>query len=106
NCGPEDLKSLLCPLFATSEQQQTVFYQAFDSFLPLLSMQEEAPEGSPTSSVQRYSRNAPAGLTISKWPYFGAALILSALLIAIAVWRSHNTAGTHGQTDVPGRSVP
>ncbi|MBC7930530.1 MAG: hypothetical protein H7Z38_08170 [Rubrivivax sp.] len=31
-CSPEDLKTLLCPIFATDKNQQALFYDAFDQF--------------------------------------------------------------------------
>ena len=31
-CGPHELKTLLCPIFATDEREQTRFYEQFDQF--------------------------------------------------------------------------
>jgi CHAT domain/TPR repeat len=36
DCEPDHLKTLLCPIFATSRDQQEQFYLAFDSWLDLL----------------------------------------------------------------------
>ncbi len=31
-CRPHELKTLLCPIFATDEREQTRFYEEFDEF--------------------------------------------------------------------------
>jgi len=36
DCSPEDLKTLLCPLFATSADQQEKFYKIFDDYFAIL----------------------------------------------------------------------
>ena len=53
-CSPEDLKLLLCPLFATNEKEQEAFYNAFDSFLPLLLPHTRMPETSEHPSFKRH----------------------------------------------------
>ncbi|HXG64025.1 MAG TPA: SUMF1/EgtB/PvdO family nonheme iron enzyme, partial [Blastocatellia bacterium] len=35
DCAPADLKTILCPIFATNNVQQEQFYHAFDSYFPL-----------------------------------------------------------------------
>src|SRR5262249_31494033 len=37
DCAPGDLKTLLCPIFATSKEQQELFYNAFDSYFAIFS---------------------------------------------------------------------
>src|ERR1700693_963801 len=89
-CSPEDLKSLICPLFAVNEKQQEAFYSAFDSFLPLLSLQAQEPADSDALSSRRHREGARAHLlTPPKWAYFLASTVLLSLLIGIAVWKSH-----------------
>jgi hypothetical protein len=42
-CSPEDLKTVLCPLFATSPTQQAIFYRVFDEVFPVLGASAPAP---------------------------------------------------------------
>lgn len=44
NCPPEDLKTLLCPLLATTESQQEQFYRDFDSYAGRIASELPAPE--------------------------------------------------------------
>jgi len=92
-CSPEDLRSLLCPLFATNERQQEVFYNAFDSFLPLLSVPSQPLEASETRT--RPSRPATGrhqGQSKSKKAFFiSSAIGVLAILIGMAIWKSHVT---------------
>src|SRR5215469_13732136 len=70
-CSPEDLKWILCPLFAVNEAQQEAFYSAFDSFLTLQSCQPQlagTPEVLPAQSGRPGSFPHQPGP--GKWPYF------------------------------------
>jgi hypothetical protein len=104
-CSPEDLKSLICPIFAVNEKQQEAFYSAFDSFLPLLSSQAQAPGSSEALPGQGHREAAPPPrLTPAKWAYFLAAIALLALLVGVAEWKSHigpPSAEPPAQADVP-----
>jgi hypothetical protein len=42
-CEPKDLKTVLCPLFATNVTQQAVFYRVFDEVFPALGAAVPAP---------------------------------------------------------------
>ncbi len=52
--GPLDLKYLLCPLFAVSEKQQRLFYNAYETFFTPLedNAEEQAPETSGQAEVE------------------------------------------------------
>ena len=104
-CSPEDLKSLMCPLFAVNEKQQEAFYSAFDSFLPLLSSQTQVPAVSEALRGKTHGEPArPPRFTLAKWAFFGAAVALLVLLIGIAVWKSHigpPAANPAAQADIP-----
>src|SRR5262245_281084 len=72
SCAPEDLKTILCPIFASSAAQQATFYQAFDAWYGLLRPTlEPAPEqpAAPRPAARR-------------WPYVVAAAVLLIALIA------------------------
>src|SRR6266481_5785833 len=88
-CSPEDLKSLLCPLFAANEKQQEAFYSAFDSFFSLLSVQAQTTVAPEIPSVQANPAGRPRQSSSGKWFYFSGFIVVFALLIGIAVWKSH-----------------
>jgi len=108
-CSPEDLKSMICPLFAVNEKQQEAFYSAFDSFLPLLYSQTHVPAASEALIGQRNREEArPHRLTQAKWPYFTAAMAMLALLIGIAEWKSQigsHPVGPGAQARIPAPAV-
>jgi hypothetical protein len=59
-CEPKDLKTVLCPLFATNPTQQAVFYRVFDEVFPELGAAAPAPaQLAATQALQ------PAGLQTS-----------------------------------------
>ena len=79
-CSPADLKTLLCPLFATSAQQQQIFYRAFDACYP--SLRAEDDDHVTTSQVapkERAIRKLPA------WQKWCLALGLVAIAVATAI---------------------
>ena len=109
--SPEDLRSLLCPLFATNEKQQAAFYDAFDSFLSLLSVQSPSIEASET----QIGPNRPAtGLRherskTKKAFFISGAIGLFAILIAMAVLKSYITPSSEApprETNSPASSLP
>lgn len=52
-CMPHELKTLLCPIFATSEREQTRFYEEFDSFFDFESHSESQAVQEPVAPVER-----------------------------------------------------
>src|SRR5437763_7643127 len=50
-CAPQDLKTLLCPIFATSQKEQAFFYEAFDAFFDFGPVEGGAGELRPESGV-------------------------------------------------------
>src|SRR4051812_43634036 len=55
-CAPIDLRTLLCPIFATSRNQQEQFYRIFDSYFDLF---ESAPEITETGEAGEKKKKAP-----------------------------------------------
>jgi len=83
-CGPSDLKTLLCPLFATNADSQERFYRAFDSCYPfLLNAEHSSPRvdgqqiGGPGQGVTSQSSR--------RWRYLLAGAL--AVVIALLSWR-------------------
>src|SRR5262249_46941846 len=83
--SPADLKTLLCPLFATNAQQQETFYRTFDACYPWFVGQgtdgRDAARGAQTSPVQ----GRPA---FRKHFALGLVAIALAVVIGISVWRT------------------
>jgi WD40 repeat protein len=90
-CGPQDLKTLLCPLFATNEKEQALFYRAFDSYFELFQVADE-PE--PKVIIRRGLTGRLTGRLVeqipievkSKWRFTRRYAVLAALLVALAVF--------------------
>jgi acyl carrier protein len=83
NRDPDELRTLLCPLFATSEKQQKRFYEAFDSYAelvqppPPLPVPPEPEKVKKTVSIKQRSRS---------WFYIaGGGSLLTVLLIGLAL---------------------
>lgn len=93
SCAPEDLKTLLSPIFATSRSQQEQFYRAFDSYFALFepATLKEAPARSNVAlqsrprEIRRPEPNmAPAGFQ-KKWLYIIAPAVLLALIVTFVL---------------------
>jgi hypothetical protein len=104
SCFPEDLVSLLCPLFATNEKQQETFYAAFESHLPMLSVRTQPIAHEQFPLVRKPETDAPPSRDKpAKWPYVSVVAVVFALLISIAVWKSHIAPA--GEAPVPQSKV-
>ena len=93
-CAPEDLKTLLCPVFATSRGQQEQFYRAFDSYFALFepATLEEAPARTALQvrpkEVGRpeppQAQGALAGFQ-KKWLYVVVPILLLSLILGLVL---------------------
>src|SRR5207248_1020019 len=85
---PAHLKSLLCPLFATSEDEQFLFYQIFEQLYPSTDS-EQSPATASSIEADARVRVTPTslsrGLRLDMWHrrrlYSGLTLLLTGLLI-------------------------
>lgn len=90
HCGPRELRTLLCPIFATNKLQQENFYRAFDSYFELFQISDEDEElsESAAASVQEHSLNFKANTSRRRWFYavvpvgFAAILFLAFLIFS------------------------
>jgi len=88
-CAPSQLKTLLCPIFATSQMQQEKFYTAFDSYFGLLRVPALRPEGdNGGSTAERTSSTDTSGRALSTttrrlvYPLTGASIVVVAIALA------------------------
>ena len=81
SCAPGDLKTMICPLFATNAEQQELFYRTFDAFYPDLA--EPRQEASPRPAPAVGGQNVTAKSGIRRWPYLLAAALLLVVSVAI-----------------------
>ncbi|MDT4969649.1 MAG: hypothetical protein QOJ64_4386 [Acidobacteriota bacterium] len=83
HCVPRELRTLLCPIFATSKLQQENFYRAFDSYFNLfqVSAGEEGFSESSTASAHEHSLHFKASTSRRRWLYAVAPLGFAVLLL-------------------------
>jgi hypothetical protein len=105
-CSPSDLKTLLCPLFATNAHQQESFYRAFDACYPFLHSQGGESLTTAEIASETVGRGGRAARPV--WLVIIASVVIAlAVLTASALWRatSDRSAGT-APTASPARVVP
>jgi hypothetical protein len=91
DASPIELRTLLCPIFATSRDSQQAFYEAFDSFYPSFrdpDFEPQAPIPAPAPGP------AAPGVLAKRWPYLlSAGLVLLTLVLVLTPlvhWRAPN----------------
>jgi len=102
DCAPEDLKTLLCPIFATDKAQQEQFYNAFDACFELF---RSSPTNAPKDKKAEYiiPITETAVPTEAKvWPYVLAGVLLTALILILSVVTAPNQPATQGASAVAG----
>ncbi|MGH7454287.1 MAG: hypothetical protein ACRENG_23230, partial [bacterium] len=77
DCMPDDLRYLLCPIFATNPKQQQQFYRAFDSYFKSLQPSEATETTARPSSQKTETEKSAEPIHARKWPY----VVLGAVLI-------------------------
>jgi hypothetical protein len=101
---PEDLKTLLCPLFATNQVEQEHFYRAFDSFFTLFQLSPPESTGPKAADETVLFRTlSPSNSSTARRKHL-YKLGLAALIIIAAI-----VAGmflSRQQTDQITKSVP
>ncbi len=90
-CAPQDLKTLLCPVFATNEKEQQSFHRAFDSYYDLFQIPDESDgmiDIPPASAGDQEKPTAESDK--SKRSFLLIYTALSILLITLAFLIAHN----------------
>jgi len=115
-CGPQDLKSIVCPIFATSRAQQEQFHLAFDSYFGLFqSPSATATPGKRLEENLLVSTEATKPARRRKRLYVLGAVVL-VLVASTAIWlrvRQHDgtqdqstTAQDNSQQPIPTQTQP
>jgi TonB family protein len=105
-CAPDELRTLLCPIFATSKSQQEQFYRIFDSYFDMF---ESAPEITEVGETVETEKAAPLlqRPPRRKWPYVlvpiaaAIAIIIFAALLLRTKQSEQNAADQRSATNVP-----
>src|ERR1043166_5068757 len=81
DCAPEDLKTLLCPIFATNAKEQENFYQAFDNFYYYYKSAATEPvaESGKKDSIEQ---EIPRQSAKSKWSNRSILILLTIVVFA------------------------
>lgn len=91
-CAPDELRTLLCPIFATSRSQQDQFYRIFDSYFDLF---EKATEPTETGETVEAEKAAPLlqRPPRRKWPYIFApvAAVIAISIVALLLFRTRQS---------------
>ena len=85
---PQELRTILCPIFATSRAQQEQFYRAFDNYFSLFqSISATTTSGGPLEEVLLPARQEIRPARSRKWFYVLGAVALVMLASAAVIWR-------------------
>ena len=100
-CAPQDLKTLLCPIFATSEKEQSLFHRVFDEYFELFNVAAELREKETSvRSPDVEPGESEALARKSKWrsPLGYTALVILLVALVVFIARSPQIKGWFGQT--------
>src|SRR4051812_6089217 len=100
-CAPIDLRTLLCPIFATSRNQQEQFYRIFDSYFDLF---ESAPEITETGEVIEEAEAAPLlkRPPRRKWPYVLVPVAAAVAIIIVSLFLLRSRQAEQNASDQTG----
>ena len=96
-CAPDELRTLLCPIFATSKSQQEQFYRIFDSYFDMF---ESAPEFTEVGETVETEKAAPLlqRPPRRKWPYIlapiAAVIAIAIIIVALLLFRTKQSEQT------------
>ena len=85
NCTPSDLKTILCPIIASNEIEQSQFYSAFDSYFALFHSVVDTKTSEPVDEKLSVVPKEPKPMAARKWPYALGASLIVALALTLAI---------------------
>ena len=114
-CAPHELRTLLCPIFATNRNQQEQFYRVFDSYFDFFQSGDEPGETTHEElpEAQTLAQAAKPQPSRRRWLYVATPVAL-ALLVIVSVLilrqkpteQSANQANTSGEPEAARTSEP
>lgn len=102
HCAPDELRTLLCPIFATNKTQQEQFYKTFDSYFDLFQIAVEPAESDESfaETVQTQARAFKSKSSRRKWLYAATPVALAALVFVLILFLKPKT----GEQPVPAQA--
>jgi TonB family protein len=112
HCAPGELRTLLCPIFATSKTQQEQFYKVFDSYFELFRVIAES-----TEADESFVENAQTQMLAfkpkssrRKWLYAAMPVALAALIFILVLFLKpkaiEQSASTQAKTEATATASP
>jgi hypothetical protein len=101
SCAPSDLKTLLCPILATSQAEQEQFYRAFDTYFAVFhpTVPEVKPGVTAAEALPKVTEE-PKLIAGKKWPYALAGTLVVALVFTLIVFLNQPKPETARPVDV------
>src|SRR5262245_8214581 len=85
DCAPQDLKTVLCPIFATNQIQQEQFYRVFDDYYDLFNLQPEKIQSDEKDSLEIWTGQEKVSKR-TQWVAWVSICAVVILLGLILVW--------------------
>ena len=104
DCGPDDLKFLLCPIFAVNEKQQRQFHNAFDRYFEPLTLSTRKPPAGARREEEEVPKLEEPPVFKWRWPHLLLVLILlvlAAFLVIKKPQKQQKTVEPQGYQIVP-----
>lgn len=96
HCGPDELRTLLCPIFACDKKQQEFFYRAFDAYLGLQQINMVPLKDAETVSLHDKAQKPDVTpFWARRWPYFILGLALAAAIALTSYYHERQAQFNH-----------
>src|SRR5438067_11855271 len=107
-CAPEELRTLLCPIFAASKSQQEQFYIIFDSYFDLFQKADEITETNEAIEGEEQQEDASPLKSAArlKWLYVLSSVAVAAVIISAIFLFRPKQAKQSAQNPVETQAAP
>jgi len=85
-CTPNDLKTLLCPIFATNARQQEQFYRAFNNYFAIFWSTRVRGADKDVYKAKDEVELPPEPVAAKKWPYLFIGILLVTFIAVIGLF--------------------
>jgi hypothetical protein len=108
HCAPHELKTLLCPIFATSEREQELFYRAFDLYFDLfrLADKRDARSGQLLTGSPDTPQHQPPHQPKWRSPLAFTTIALAVIILAVILLRNPEIRKVIGLEDTTPTPTP